>query len=29
MQISSELGHGRLAVTDTYLGSRFAAKVTR
>jgi len=26
MQISSELGHGRLAVTDTYLGSRFAGK---
>jgi hypothetical protein len=26
MQISAELGHGRLAVTDTYLGSRFAAK---
>jgi integrase len=24
MQISNELGHGRLAVTDTYLGSRFA-----
>jgi hypothetical protein len=29
MQISSELGHGRLAVTDTYLGSRFAAKAAR
>jgi hypothetical protein len=26
MQISRELGHGRLPVTDTYLGSRFAAK---
>jgi hypothetical protein len=26
MQISAELGHGRLAVTDTYLGSRFATK---
>lgn len=26
MQVSSELGHGRLSVTDTYLGSRFAAK---
>lgn len=26
MQISAELGHGRLSVTDTYLGSRFAAK---
>ena len=26
MQISAELGHGRLAVTDTYLGSRFAVK---
>lgn len=26
MQISEELGHGRLAVTDTYLGSRFAPK---
>ncbi|MGX7742319.1 phage integrase N-terminal domain-containing protein [Rhodopseudomonas parapalustris] len=25
MQISAELGHGRLEVTDTYLGSRFAA----
>lgn len=24
MQISNELGHGRLPVTDTYLGSRFA-----
>ncbi len=24
MQISKELGHGRLAITDTYLGSRFA-----
>jgi hypothetical protein len=29
MQISAELGHGRLAVTDTYLGSRFAAKAQR
>lgn len=29
MQISAELGHGRLAVTDTYLGSRFAAKGAR
>lgn len=26
MQISAELGHNRLTVTDTYLGSRFAAK---
>lgn len=26
LQISSGLGHARLAVTDTYLGSRFAAK---
>lgn len=26
MAISAELGHGRLPVTDTYLGSRFAAK---
>jgi hypothetical protein len=24
MRISNELGHGRLSVTDTYLGSRFA-----
>lgn len=29
MQISSELGHGRLSVTDTYLGGRFAVKVTK
>lgn len=29
MQISSELGHGRLNVTDTYLGSRFAKAQTR
>lgn len=27
MEISAELGHGRLSVTDTYLGSRFASKV--
>lgn len=26
MRISAELGHGRLSVTDTYLGSRFAPK---
>lgn len=26
MQISAELGHARLNITDTYLGSRFAAK---
>jgi hypothetical protein len=29
MQISNELGHGRLAVTDTYLGSRFAKAQNR
>ncbi|OPH84354.1 phage integrase N-terminal domain-containing protein [Nitrobacter vulgaris] len=29
MQISNELGHGRLNVTDTYLGSRFAKAQTR
>jgi hypothetical protein len=29
LQISSELGHGRLPVTDTYLGSRFAARKAR
>lgn len=29
MQISAELGHGRLSVTDTYLGSRFARKATK
>jgi hypothetical protein len=29
MRISSELGHGRLAVTDTYLGSRFAKAQNR
>jgi hypothetical protein len=28
IQISNELGHGRLAVTDTYLGSRFAKRQT-
>jgi hypothetical protein len=27
LQISRELGHDRLQITDTYLGSRFAAKV--
>lgn len=27
LEISHELGHGRLDVTDTYLGRRFAAKV--
>lgn len=26
MAISAELGHARLSITDTYLGSRFAAK---
>jgi hypothetical protein len=26
MQISRELGHNRLQITDTYLGSRFAKK---
>lgn len=29
LQISSELGHGRLSVTDTYLGSRFAAQAAK
>jgi integrase len=29
MQISNELGHGRLCVTDTYLGSRFAKAQNR
>lgn len=29
MQISAELGHARLEITDTYLGSRFAAKAAR
>lgn len=29
MQISNELGHGRLGVTDTYLGSRFAKAQNR
>jgi hypothetical protein len=29
MQVSNELGHGRLAVTDTYLGSRFAKAQNR
>ncbi|CAL80031.1 putative DNA breaking-rejoining enzyme, catalytic core superfamily; putative phage integrase [Bradyrhizobium sp. ORS 278] len=28
-QISSELGHARLAITDTYLGSRFAKAQSR
>jgi hypothetical protein len=29
MQISAELGHGRLNITDTYLGARFAQKGTK
>ncbi|MGJ4972872.1 phage integrase N-terminal domain-containing protein [Bradyrhizobium sp. HKCCYLRH1073] len=29
MRISSELGHARLAITDTYLGSRFAKAQNR
>lgn len=29
MRISNELGHGRLSVTDTYLGSRFAKAQNR
>ena len=26
LQISSELGHARLPITDTYLGARFAKR---